>query len=390
MSNRLALCNTVLSGPRPVDLSTGFSILPGRPEAIEKSISSAAFLSACEGHNTRSQAVGSGPFINRYSVELEGGSEYLDVGNYSDYNFGSGGTDSAFSVSAWLNMTDATDFVVAGKDDGSGSNRQYTIRFVGGKMHFYLLGGGYIGRSVSTTATSDELSWIHVAFTYDGSKSETGIKIYRNGTRVDDTSYSGGSYAGMSATSASFTIGKQGTIYSRGLMDEVAVFNSEISSSDITSIYNEGTPNDISSLEPVSWWRMGDSNSGVGTTVTDVGSGGNDGTLENGAEFIDKTVLRKPEDATVVYNYPETSDIPIKPIDLSVSLSDEGAGLIDPTDLQVLLYPPNLRISIQDTEENILARTGDTAGTMAFGTDTNNLYIANTEGFDSWSSIEDN
>ena len=135
---------------------------------------------------------------------------------------------------------------------------------------------------------------------------------------------------------------------------------------------------------------MGDSNSGVGTTVTDVGSGGNDGTLENGAEFIDKTVLRKPEDATVVYNYPETSDIPIKPIDLSVSLSDEGAGLIDPTDLQVLLYPPNLRISIQDTEENILARTGDTAGTMAFGTDTNNLYIANTEGFDSWSSIEDN
>ena len=38
-------------------------------------------------------------------------------------------------------------------------------------------------------------------------------------------------------------------------------------------------PNDISSLSAVGFWRMGDNESGTGTTITDQGSGGNDGTL---------------------------------------------------------------------------------------------------------------
>jgi len=227
---------------------------------------------------------GGGAFINTYSVNFDGSNDYVTVGNYSDYNFGSGGTDSAFSISAWINMTDATDFIVAAKDDG-GSNRQYSIRFVSDKIHFYLLGGGYIGRLYNTAVTSDQGSWIHVGFTYDGSKSDTGIKIYRNGTRVDDTNYSGFTYVGMSATSAPFEIGRQGSIYSQGLIDEVAIFNSELSSADVTAIYNSGLPADLSSYSPVGWWRMGDNDGGTGTTITDQGSGGNDGTLTNGPTF---------------------------------------------------------------------------------------------------------
>ena len=68
-------------------------------------------------------------------------------------------------------------------------------------------------------------------------------------------------------------------------MDEIALFNSELSSSDVTSIYNSGGPDDLASLSPVGWWRMGDNNSGSGTTITDQGSGGNDGTLTNGPTF---------------------------------------------------------------------------------------------------------
>lgn len=381
MSNRLALCNTVLSGPRPVDLSTGFSILPGRPEAIEKSIGSAAFLSACEGHNTRSQAVGSGPFINRYSVEFDGVDDRIEIPTITEFN-----APSAFSTSHWFkysgNPTITTH--VSMSAGTSGSDRFY-VELTSSTNIRYGNGNTFDDITISSVSASN---WYNLVTVQNG----TSLDVYLNGTKQGGTRTVN---APSSGYGSNFLIGAYGAGGSigyewQGLLDEVATWDSALSASDVTSIYNNGTPNDISSLEPVGWWRMGDSNSGVGTTVTDVGSGGNDGTLLNGAEFIDKTVLRKPEDATVVYNYPETSDIPIKPIDLSVSLSDEGAGLIDPTDLQVLLYPPNLRISIQDTEENILARTGDTAGTMAFGTDTNNLYIANTEGFDSWSSIEDN
>lgn len=52
--------------------------------------------------------------------------------------------------------------------------------------------------------------------------------------------------------------------------------------------------------------------------------------------------------------------------------------------------PEQIRITIRDTEANILARTGDPMGTIAFGTDTNDIYILNTNGFDKYSHVEDN
>ena len=70
-----------------------------------------------------------------------------------------------------------------------------------------------------------------------------------------------------------------------GNIDEVAYFTSELSASDVTTIYNSGVPNDISSLSPTGWWRMGDNDSGTGTTVTDQGSGSNNGTLTNSPTF---------------------------------------------------------------------------------------------------------
>lgn len=222
---------------------------------------------------------------NKYAVSLDGINDYVAVGNYSDYNFTSGGNDTAFSITAWINMTDATDFIVASKDEGS--NRQFNIRFVSDKIHFYLLGGGYIGRRYDTTVTSDEGSWIHVGFTYDGSKSDTGIKIYRNGTRVDDANYSGGTYNGQSATTAPFNIGRSGNTYAEGKIDEVGIFGSELSASNISSIYNNGSPGDLSGFNPIGWWRMGDKVTGTGTTILDQGSGSHNGTLTNGASFYD-------------------------------------------------------------------------------------------------------
>ena len=47
-------------------------------------------------------------------------------------------------------------------------------------------------------------------------------------------------------------------------------------------------------------------------------------------------------------------------------------------------------ISIFDTVENILARSGDPNGTVAFATDTNDIYVYNTAGIDRWGTVEDN
>ena len=70
-----------------------------------------------------------------------------------------------------------------------------------------------------------------------------------------------------------------------GLMDEVALWDSALTSSNVTAMYNSGVPNNLSSLSPVNWWRMGDNDSGAGTTITDQGSGSNNATLINGPTF---------------------------------------------------------------------------------------------------------
>ena len=57
----------------------------------------------------------------------------------------------------------------------------------------------------------------------------------------------------------------------------------------LASIYNSGVPTDIGTnglnLSPLHWWRMGDNDSGTGTTITDQGSGSNDASLVNGPTF---------------------------------------------------------------------------------------------------------
>jgi len=61
-------------------------------------------------------------------------------------------------------------------------------------------------------------------------------------------------------------------------MDELAVFDDELTASEITAIYNLGTPTDLTGHDHLeAWWRMGDDASddltgGTGQLTDQVGS----------------------------------------------------------------------------------------------------------------------
>ena len=84
-----------------------------------------------------------------------------------------------------------------------------------------------------------------------------------------------------------------------GKLDEISLFSSTLSASDIATLYNSGVPGDVSSLNPVGWWRMGDNNGGSGTTITDQGSGSNNGTLTNGPAFSSDVPPSPPSFSTL-------------------------------------------------------------------------------------------
>ena len=151
----------------------------------------------------------------------------------------------------------------------------------GGVWEFNLYGDEASGRAVPGTTTVALNTWYHVATTVNSDYSEG--KIYVDGTLENTVNLTGA----LAHTYSSTYVGSQGVGQSpmNAKIDEMAIFSGVLSASDVTSIYNGGTPANLGSFSPVGWWRMGENDGLAGTTITDRGSGGNDGTLANGPTF---------------------------------------------------------------------------------------------------------
>lgn len=212
-------------------------------------------------------------------LDFSGSSQYVDLGDQTDFSFGNGSTDSAFSASAWVNMDDATNFYVFNKDDYStSSNREWNLNI--GATDLLRLSlidqstGGSIARIYNTALTSYQGRWIHVAFTYSGSSASSGIKLYLNGKRVDDTDGNAGSYTAMENKASTLKIGgrTESSNYANGKIRDARLFNSELTADNISSLYQTGT----NPSTPLGWWKLDE---GTGTTAADSGSGAHDGDL---------------------------------------------------------------------------------------------------------------
>ena len=231
---------------------------------------------------------GGGSFSNIYSVDFDGVDDYVDCGNPSNLNFSA---DDAFSFSIWFKKASSGTVEVAfSKALGSGNFNGYMMYFSGNLLYFRLRDSNINFHQIRDNTIHPLNTWVHYVVTYDGSRtgSGLGLTLYKDGTKLTNVQRSGNFNSGTGQSTADFEIGARSNGSARyfdGLIDEVAIFNSELSQSDVTAIYNGGTPNDISALNPLSWWRMGDNNGGTGITVTDEGSGGNNGTMINGPTF---------------------------------------------------------------------------------------------------------
>ena len=208
------------------------------------------------------------PFKNLNSFNFDGVDDYIDCGDNDNLSFGDSVTDSPFSISTWVNMTDATKFRIVTKAVGGTSNTNEYALFLSGTDQLFLqlydlTVNDKRNRYYTTPLTSYEGQWIHIVATYSGvggGNAQNGIKLYLNGNRVDNASGAGGNYTAMHNTTAPLEIAKLTTSYSNGLIDELAIFNTELSANDVTTIYNDGIPNNLNDLStpPLSWWRMGD------------------------------------------------------------------------------------------------------------------------------------
>lgn len=223
-------------------------------------------------------------FSNLKSIALDGVDDFVDCGDSDNLSFGNGSTDSPFSISAWIKPINNARFRIAFKY-GTALKEYYFQTAGGGALQVSINSSAsiYIGRNGQTSIS--ENVWTHVVCTYDGSGNKNNVNVYINGVLDNGTTISSGTYTAMSNTSQPFEIGRySGGSSADGSIDEVAVFNSELSASDVTAIYGSGVATSLSSYSSlISWWRMGDGD--TSPTIVDNGSGGNNGTMTNFSTF---------------------------------------------------------------------------------------------------------
>jgi hypothetical protein len=202
---------------------------------------------------------------SNYSMDFDGSSQYIDLGDDDIFSFGDSTNDSPFSISTWWKMDDANGF--RGIQKYTTSNYEYRLNTIGssGILKCQLYDNNntiYIGRMSVVGLNSYVGQWIHVAMTYDGSSVSNGIKLYLNGSLLATNNDSNGNYVAMHNTSANLYIGKFNTIYANGQIDAVAIYNYALSSSQVTTLYGSsstGIGNPMSlSPKPVAYYPLGD------------------------------------------------------------------------------------------------------------------------------------
>ena len=219
-------------------------------------------------------------YSNSYSIDFDGTNDYATISGASDLSISGDCTISLWFNSASLPGDGAFDYMFSLTDArANGKDRAIGIRGTGSGAQIVAntYGSGWNLPFTNTSISAN--TWHHVAVVFTSGSAQ----VYFNGADKGSKSVTTNTIAYTQTV-----IG--GMLYSsanhfNGLIDEVSVFGSELSSSDVTTIYNLGVPTDISSLSPVGYWRMGDNDGGTGTTITDQGSGSNDGTLTNGPTF---------------------------------------------------------------------------------------------------------
>jgi len=254
-----------------------------------------ATFGACSLSSTFSasaDATVTSPLSNSYSMEFDGTNDRCTTSFDHD-----GFKDSGFTISVWLN---ADSFPSSGDmwaiGTYGGGNNRFGIGFYGGGYFKLWAGNGNwydLSHGMSTG------TWYNVVLAMQSWDDGHYMKAYKNGSFMDDyevalwtasTSREGPNIGSLNLATSLY--------HFDGKIDEVAIWDKELTSSEIATLYNSGTPLDLStnvgnyssSGDLHSWWRFEDNSvSGSGGTIVDSSGNSNSATTVNGPTFSSTT-----------------------------------------------------------------------------------------------------
>ena len=225
--------------------------------------------------------------LRNYAFYFNGNKQYISVPGVTAFD-----NVTSFSVSVWVKPTNFIENNRLWEQHYSvhpGSDTAYWVvcSIPSPGQVLFLINNGSDNNYGKTTTTLAADTWSHVAFTYDGTgvSDSDKMKVYINGIDNDDLVFTG-TIPSSTATWTSPQDFNIGTNYSVTMTDSflgnisnMAIWTSTLSPANITTIYNNGIPGDLTSLSPVDWWKL--DSSATWTTswsIPDDGSASNVGT----------------------------------------------------------------------------------------------------------------
>ena len=193
-------------------------------------------------------------FTNTYSLDFDGVDDYIDCGVVNQVQ--------TFSVSMWVNPLNWGASRVA-LQMGQSSNYGLSFWFmVDGTLRCLGSNGtndSYFGNAVANADTYlPSGSWGHILFTHEQTGTGATQKIYINGVLRNT----------YTSTTHPYTVNYLGnplyiaqrnnnTYHWQGNIGPVALFDND-QSANASTIYNSGTPTDLTSLNPIAYYKMGE------------------------------------------------------------------------------------------------------------------------------------
>ena len=203
----------------------------------------------CPNSSTFDLSVIAAGIANNYSMNFDGSNDYINAGNDSSLAI-----SGDFTISLWVNQTTTTAFSYLLDKGGAGSSINYRGGINSSNQVYFQISGN----SLTSTGTITNGTWSHIVLV----KSGTSMNIYINNTAETPATAPATAYTGTE----NLEIARQTGVanYFAGKLDEFAIWNTALTASQVSEIYNATSANKTKDLTEISgsnlklWLRMGD------------------------------------------------------------------------------------------------------------------------------------
>jgi hypothetical protein len=204
---------------------------------------------------------------------------YILVGNNNSLS----GPYTGYTISAWAKtpVSWEADYNVI-------FSKKYSFYFGLNSSHYLVLNPGsgtaFANYEVTSTTALSLNTWYHFLVTADG----TNVKLYINGS-LDKTQATINTAQNSNTSNTPYISGYSNAgDYDtwKGELSNIGFYNSALTSAQVQTLYNSGSPEASISHSPISWWKLDNTTTGI----EDLGSGSNDGTIVGSVTTIDSLV----------------------------------------------------------------------------------------------------